>query len=100
MPNHHRRARGELAQGMLLDNLPAASRAPAFSEIIRDGENGFLTSLTAEDLRAVFDSIGTMKEDGELVRIIGAARKTANLCRWEDINEKTLSHLDSVLKNV
>ena len=85
---------------LALGKVIVASRTTAFSEVIRDGDNGFLISFSAEDLRTAFDRIIELKQRGELVRIKRAARETAKLYRWEDINKKILLHLDAVLKDV
>lgn len=82
---------------LALGKVVIASHTAAFSEIIQDGENGFLVSYSAEDLREVFERIIGMKEKGDLVRIQREARKTAELYRWEDINDKVLAGVHSLL---
>ena len=85
---------------LALGKVIVATRTTASSEIIRDGDNGFLISFSAESLRMVFERIIEMKEKGDLVRVERAARESAKLYRWEDINEKVVSHLHTVLKDM
>ena len=85
---------------LALGKVIVATRTTASSEIIRDGDNGFLISFSAEGLRMVFERIIKMKERGDLVRVERAARESAKLYRWEDINDRIVLHLDTVLKDV
>ncbi len=84
---------------LALGKVVAASRTAAFAEIIEDGRNGFLISYNAEGLKSVFDKVFDMKKRGDLVRVKRAARETARFYLWEDINDKMLSGLQTLLRN-
>ena len=83
---------------LALGKVIVASRTVASSEIIRDGDNGFLISFSGDSLRMVLERIIEMKERGELAKVERAACESAKFYRWEDINRKIVSHLDTVLK--
>jgi glycosyltransferase involved in cell wall biosynthesis len=88
----------KLFEYLALSRVVVASRTLGMAEIIEDGDNGFLTLYSAEDLKAVFDKIIAMRNDGEIQRIRRSARETATNYSWQDINEKILLHLRKLLE--
>lgn len=88
----------KLFEYLALGRIVVASRTLGISEVIEEGDNGFLASYNAEDLKAVFDKVIDMRTSGEIESIQCSASETAASYDWEFINEKILSHLRALLK--
>jgi glycosyltransferase involved in cell wall biosynthesis len=85
---------------LAMGKVVVASHTIASAQIIRHGENGFLITYSAKDLKSIFDTILSMRESGDLLRVKRAARETARLYLWEDINKRTLLFLKALWKDV
>jgi alpha-1,3-mannosyltransferase len=83
-------------EAMASGTVPAVSHIQAFSDIIEDGQSGFLVDFTEPDAAGLITSI--LKLPRERTEEIGAdARKAASRYDWRDVADEIVAIYDQVV---